>query len=93
MDGTGWYTIDANGVWKGWAGNAMSFGLHRDQEDFSQIKVNTSNWLTGAATGIATTIAPWATALGRLFRPEVAELSGELGIEGVLERSPRNTAR
>ena len=54
MNGTGWYTLDAKGVWRGWTGNEVSFGLHRDQETLSQIKNNTSDWMSVAPASIAT---------------------------------------
>ena len=77
MNGTGWYTINAKGVWRGWTGNVVSFGLDRDQEDFSQIKYNTSNWLTGAATGIATN-ASGRTATDALWLQDVWSILSDL---------------
>ncbi len=54
LNGTGWYTLDAKGIWRGWTNNEVSFGLHRDQEDFSQIKYNLTEWIAGAPTSVAT---------------------------------------
>jgi len=54
MDGSGWYTIDAKGVWKEWADNELSFGLHRDLEVLSQIKNNTANWMNVTPTSVST---------------------------------------
>ncbi|MEI9996961.1 MAG: TonB-dependent receptor [Rhizomicrobium sp.] len=53
LSGTGWYTMDAKGVWTGWAGNVLSFGAHRDAETFSQVKFNTADWIGGAPTTLA----------------------------------------
>ncbi|HWA91996.1 MAG TPA: TonB-dependent receptor [Rhizomicrobium sp.] len=52
--GTGWYTLDAKAVWHGLAGNALSFGAHRDAEIFSQSKFTTADWIQGDAAGLAT---------------------------------------
>jgi iron complex outermembrane receptor protein len=54
LDGTGWYTLDAKGIWRGWADNALSFGLHRDAENFEQTKFNTPDWQGGALAARAT---------------------------------------
>ncbi|HWC64156.1 MAG TPA: TonB-dependent receptor, partial [Rhizomicrobium sp.] len=54
LNGTGWYTLDAKGIWRGWRANELSFGLHRDQEMFSQIKYNLADWIHGTPTGINT---------------------------------------
>jgi iron complex outermembrane receptor protein len=66
-NGTGWYTLDAKGAWRGWSDQEISFGGHRDQEEFSQLKYNTADWIGGAAGSIATdatgrtaTDAAWA---------------------------------
>jgi iron complex outermembrane receptor protein len=54
LNGTGWYTLDAKGVWKGWVDQELSFGAHRDAETFSQIKYNLGDWIHGAPTSMAT---------------------------------------
>jgi iron complex outermembrane receptor protein len=53
LSGTGWYTFDAKVVWKGWAGQELSVGAHRDAETFSQIKYNAADWTNGGATSLA----------------------------------------
>ena len=53
LNGTGWYTLDVKGVWKGWDGHQLSFGAHRDAETFSQIKYNTADWTHGGASSMA----------------------------------------
>lgn len=66
MNGTGWYTLDANAVWRGFADHEISFGLHRDAETFAQTRNNLTNWITGglgtvanAASGRTATNAVW----------------------------------
>lgn len=54
LNDTGWYTADTKGIWRGWVDHEMSFGIHRDQEDFSQIKYQLTDWMLGAPTNIAT---------------------------------------
>jgi iron complex outermembrane receptor protein len=54
LNGTGWYTFDAKGIWQGWNNNALSFGLHRDAETFRQSKYNTTDWIDGAPGALAT---------------------------------------
>lgn len=54
LNGTGWYTLDAKGVWKGWSEHQVSFGAHRDAETFSQIKYNTADWMHGTPSSTAT---------------------------------------
>jgi iron complex outermembrane receptor protein len=66
MNGTGWYTLDANGVWRGWNDHELSFGAHRDAETFAQTRNNLTDWITGglgtvvnAAKGRTATNAVW----------------------------------
>ncbi len=66
MNGTGWYTLDADGVWRGWADQELSFGVHRDAESFAQIRNNLTDWIAGglgsvvnAAKGRTATNAVW----------------------------------
>ncbi|HKU65395.1 MAG TPA: TonB-dependent receptor [Rhizomicrobium sp.] len=66
MNGTGWYTLDANGVWHGWADHEVSFGFHRDAETFAQTRYNLTDWIAGgqgavvnAAKGRTATNAVW----------------------------------
>ncbi|HEY8253714.1 MAG TPA: TonB-dependent receptor, partial [Rhizomicrobium sp.] len=66
MNGTGWYTLDANSVWRGFADHEISFGLHRDAETFAQTRNNLSDWIAGAkgsvvnaASGRTATNAIW----------------------------------
>ncbi|MBA2588882.1 MAG: TonB-dependent receptor [Alphaproteobacteria bacterium] len=66
MNGTGWYTLDANGVWRGWTDHELSFGAHRDTETFAQVRNNLTDWIAGdvgtvanAAKGRTATNALW----------------------------------
>jgi iron complex outermembrane receptor protein len=54
LNGTGWYTLDIKGIWKGFTGHELSFGAHRDAETFSQLKSNTADWVNGGAVSTAT---------------------------------------
>lgn len=54
LNGTGWYTFDAKGVWRGWEDQELSFGIHRDAETFQQSKFNTADWLDGGPASLAT---------------------------------------
>ena len=47
MNGTGWYTLDANGVWRGWRDHELSFGVHRDAETFAQTRNTLADWIAG----------------------------------------------
>jgi iron complex outermembrane receptor protein len=53
MNGTGWYTLDANGVWRGFADHEISFGLHRDAESFAQTRNNLTDWIAGGLGSVA----------------------------------------
>ncbi|HKB95565.1 MAG TPA: TonB-dependent receptor, partial [Rhizomicrobium sp.] len=66
MNGTGWYTFDADGVWRGWTDHEISFGVHRDAETFAQTRNNLADWIAGglgsvvnAAMGRTATNAVW----------------------------------
>ncbi len=67
VNGTGWMTYDATGLWRGWADHEVSFGLHRDAETFSQVRNNLADWIAGglgtvvnSARGRTATNAIWA---------------------------------
>lgn len=85
MDGTGWYTLDAKGIWHGWDGNELSFGLHRDQEVLSQIKNNTADWMSVTPTSVATD-AKGRTATNAIWLQDIwtilPELKATLGLRG-----------
>jgi iron complex outermembrane receptor protein len=77
MNGTGWYTLDGDGVWRGWSSQEISFGLHRDAETFAQVRNNLSSWIQGglgtvvnAAQGRTATDAIWAQDIWTLL-PEL----------------------
>jgi iron complex outermembrane receptor protein len=53
LNGTGWYTLDANGVWRGWADQELSFGAHRDAETFAQLRNNLADWIHGGLGTVA----------------------------------------
>jgi iron complex outermembrane receptor protein len=73
LDGTGWYTLDAKGVWSGWAQHSLSFGAHRDAETFAQVKYNTADWRTGTPISTAT-IAKGRTATDAIWAQDIWSL-------------------
>jgi iron complex outermembrane receptor protein len=70
MDGTGWYTLDAKAIWRGWAGNEFSFGAHRDAETFIQTTFATANWI-GNSTDAVNTQAKGRTATNAVWAQDV----------------------
>jgi iron complex outermembrane receptor protein len=54
LSGTGWYTLDAKAIWRGWENNDLSFGAHRDAETFIQSKFSTADWIGGSPTALTT---------------------------------------
>ena len=83
LNGTGWYTLDAKGIWRGWDGHDLSFGLHRDQEMFSQIRYNLADWVSGAPTSV-NTYARGRTATNAVWLQDIwtilPELKATLGL-------------
>lgn len=82
QNGTGWYTLDADGLYRGFAGHELSFGLHRDAETFAQARNNLTDWIVGgpgtvvnAAKGRTATNAVWAQDIWSLL-PEVKLSTG-----------------
>ncbi|MCX7281784.1 MAG: TonB-dependent receptor [Alphaproteobacteria bacterium] len=82
MNGTGWYTLDANGVWRGWSDHELSFGLHRDAETFAQTRNNLADWIAGgvgtvvnSAKGRTATNAVWAQDIWTLL-PDLKASAG-----------------
>lgn len=56
LDGTGWTTADADGVWRpggAMATHAIAFGLHADRFNLANWKYNTANWIDGAPTTLS----------------------------------------
>ena len=83
MNGTGWYTLDADGVWRGWADHELSFGAHRDAESFAQVRNNLTDWIAGglgglvnAAQGRTATNALWAQDIWTLLPDLKAAVGG-----------------
>ncbi|HWM61879.1 MAG TPA: TonB-dependent receptor, partial [Rhizomicrobium sp.] len=82
MNGTGWYTLDANGVWRGWTDHELSFGAHRDAEIYAQTRNNLTDWIAGglgtvvnAARGRTATNAAWVQDIWTLF-PDLKASAG-----------------
>ncbi len=73
MNGTGWYTLDANGVWKGWVTHELAFGLHRDAETFAQQRNNLTDWIAGG-TGTVANAAKGRTATNAVWVQDIWSL-------------------
>lgn len=57
LDGTGWDTLDLKGIWRpdGKQGaHNVSFGLHRNAEQLSNVAFNNALWTQGAQTAVFT---------------------------------------
>lgn len=74
LNGTGWYTLDANAAWNGIADHAISFGAHRDAETFAQGKNNLADWVAGG-TGALISAAKGRTATNALWLQDIWTLS------------------
>ena len=70
MNGTGWYTLDANGMWRGWSDHELSFGLHRDAETFAQLRNNLADWIAGG-TGTVVNAAKGRTATNAVWLQDI----------------------
>ena len=70
LNGTGWTTYDANGVWRGIEGHELSFGLHRDVETYAQRRENLTDWITGGQ-GSATNAAQGRTAANAAWAQDI----------------------
>ena len=76
LDGTGWSTIDAKGIWRPGgitSAHVVSFGAHHDRYVLENTTFNTPEWTSGATTTVATegdgktrTQAVWAQDAWRL---------------------------
>jgi iron complex outermembrane receptor protein len=74
LNGTGWYTLDANAVWRGVDDHAISFGAHRDAESFAQAKNDLTDWIAGGL-GTLTSAAKGRTATNALWLQDIWTLS------------------
>ena len=79
LDGTGWYTLDAQGAWRPQGGllgaHRISFGAHEDRFQLENPKYNTGDWVDGGA-GTTATFGKGKTQTNALWaQDEVALLS------------------
>jgi iron complex outermembrane receptor protein len=77
QNGTGWYTLDASGLYKGFAGHELSFGLHRDAETFAQARAALADWIVGGA-GATVNAAKGRTATNALWAQDIWTLLPDL---------------
>jgi len=86
MDGTGWATFDAKGIWRpgGLDGaHQASFGAHWDRYELASARFLTSDWIAGgrgslaaASSGKTETYALWAQDAWRILRDVTLTLGG-----------------
>ena len=83
LNGTGWTTYDANGVWRGFDGHEVSFGLHRDVETYNQRRNTLTDWIAGglgsvvnSARGRTATNAVWVQDIWTITPEIKAALGG-----------------
>ncbi|HUO89037.1 MAG TPA: TonB-dependent receptor [Rhizomicrobium sp.] len=69
LDGTGWYTLDAKGIWHA-GDHDVSFGVHRDQYTLRNQRFSTANWLTGSEGALAS-VSRGTTATNALWVQDV----------------------
>jgi iron complex outermembrane receptor protein len=77
MNGTGWYTLDAEGLYRGFADHELSFGLHRDAETFAQARNTLSGWIKGGM-GAVVNAAKGRTATNAIWAQDIWTLSPDL---------------
>ena len=77
MNGTGWYTLDANAVWRGLQDHEISFGAHRDAQTFAQVRNNLTDWITGGM-GTVVNSAKGRTATNALWLQDIWTLTSSL---------------
>lgn len=77
LNGTGWYTLDANAVWRGAADHELSIGLHRDAETFAQARSNLADWIAGG-TGTVVNAAKGRTATNAVWLQDIWTLDSRL---------------
>ena len=70
LTGTGWTTLDADAVWRGWDGQELSFGVHRDAETYAQRKNSLTDWIAGGAGGV-TAAASGRTATNAVWAQDI----------------------
>lgn len=73
LDGTGWFTLDANGKWRPDADHTVSFGVHADRFTLDNPRYALSDWRIGApgaltanSQGRTRTQAVWAQDVWRI---------------------------
>jgi iron complex outermembrane receptor protein len=82
LNGTGWTTYDANGVWRGWEGHEIAFGLHRDVETYAQRKNTLTDWIAGTplpnTMGGAANAAQGRTATNAIWIQDIWTLAPDI---------------
>ena len=78
LDGTGWQTLDAKGLWRGGA-HAIGFGAHHDRFELSSNRYATTDWLNGAA-GALNLAARGRTRMRALWLQDVWTIAPSLSL-------------
>jgi iron complex outermembrane receptor protein len=85
LDGTGWYTLDAKGTWRGVPGHLFSFGAHQDVFTLDNPRYALADWVRGgdgavlaASAGDTRTQALWLQDVWTLTPRVKATLGGRL---------------
>ncbi len=83
LDGTGWKTLDAKGVWRPDTANMISAGVHWDRYVVNSNRYATTDWIRGsqgalnqASRGKTQTVALWAQDEIRIAAPLTLTLGG-----------------
>ncbi len=82
LDGSGWYTLDAEGWWRpqGARGlNQLSFGLHEDRFQLESPKYDTSDWVDGGA-GATASLAKGKTKADALWAQDLITFTPRLNL-------------
>ena len=77
LDGTHWYTIDANGKWRPNAVQTVTFGLHQDSYLLDNPKFAIADWRSGAP-GATLTLSKGRTRTQAVWAQDVWSVSPEV---------------
>lgn len=55
LDGTSWYTLDANGKWRPSASHTIAFGAHQDSFKLDNPRFSTADWRSGSPGALLAT--------------------------------------
>ena len=79
-DGTGWYTLDAQGTWRPFGmdgSNVISFGAHQDRYHLNNPRYALTDWISGSP-GATVTFSRGRTQTKALWLQDVVKLTPQL---------------